>query len=60
MAREKINLEFFSSGASEVAIYLVVKKEAADRAIKALHQEYFASAAKMEEAGQKMQNALVN
>ena len=43
MSREKINLEFFSSGASEVAIYLIVKKDEAVKAIKALHWEYFIS-----------------
>lgn len=43
LGREKINLEFFSSGASEVAIYLIVKKESALRAIQVLHQEFFES-----------------
>ncbi|MBC7364483.1 MAG: aspartate kinase [Candidatus Aminicenantes bacterium] len=43
MSREKINLEFFSSGASEVAIYLIVKKDEAVKAVKALHREYFTS-----------------
>jgi len=41
LAREKINLEFFSSGASEVAIYLMVKNAEALLAIQALHQAYF-------------------
>lgn len=41
LAREGINLEFFSSGASEVAIYLLVKKDDGQRAIQTLHREYF-------------------
>jgi aspartate kinase len=41
LAREGINLEFFSSGASDVAIYLIVKKDDSCRAVQALHGEYF-------------------
>lgn len=41
LARKKINLEFFSSGASEVAIYLILKNKDALETIRALHQEYF-------------------
>lgn len=41
LAREKINLEFFSGGASEVALYLLVKNEDALKAVQALHRDYF-------------------
>ncbi|HEK85462.1 MAG TPA: aspartate kinase [Candidatus Aminicenantes bacterium] len=41
LAREKINLEFFSSGASEVAIYLIVKNQDALKSIQILHRAYF-------------------
>jgi len=41
LSREGINLEFFSSGASDVAIYLIVKKADSRRAVQALHREYF-------------------
>jgi len=40
LARKGINLELFSSGGSEVALYLVVKKQDAGRALHLLHEKY--------------------
>ncbi len=41
LAREKINIEIISMGASPVAIYLIVKDKDKDRALKSLHKEFF-------------------
>lgn len=41
LASAGVNVEFFSTGASETAIYLLVKSVEARRAIKILHQAFF-------------------
>ena len=41
VAREKINVEMISSGASEVAYYFIVRKADLERAIRAVHHEFF-------------------
>ncbi len=41
LVNSEINLEFFSSGASDVAIYLVIKQKDVSTALRALHAEYF-------------------
>jgi aspartate kinase len=39
--REGINVEMISTGASEVASYFIVKRPEANRAVRALHREFF-------------------
>ena len=41
VAEENINVEMISSGASEVAYYFIVKEDDVERAIKAVHREFF-------------------
>lgn len=41
VARENINVEMISSGASEVAYYFIVKSHDVRKAINAVHQEFF-------------------
>jgi len=41
VARESINIEMISSGASEVAYYFIVKLDEVGRAVKAIHHEFF-------------------
>ena len=41
VAREKINVEMISSGASEVAYYFIVRKKDLESAIRAVHHEFF-------------------
>jgi aspartate kinase len=41
MAREKINVEMAAAGASAVACYFMVKRSDLDRAVRAVHDEFF-------------------
>ncbi len=41
VARENINVEMISSGASEVSYYFIVRKEDLANAVRAVHQEFF-------------------
>lgn len=41
VAKEEINIEMISSGASEVAYYFIVKVDEVGRAIQAIHHEFF-------------------
>ena len=41
VARENINIEMISSGASEVAYYFIVKADEVGRAVQAIHREFF-------------------
>jgi aspartate kinase len=41
VAREKINVEMASAGASPVACYFMVKRSDLDRAVRAVHDEFF-------------------
>jgi aspartate kinase len=41
MAREKINVEMAAAGASAVACYFLVKRADLDRAVRAVHDEFF-------------------
>lgn len=41
LARENINIELISQGASEINISFLVKQEALDNAVKAVHKEFF-------------------
>jgi len=41
LARERINIEIISMGASPVAIYFIVKDKDKNRALKSLHEEFF-------------------
>ncbi|MFW6159509.1 MAG: aspartate kinase [Acidobacteriota bacterium] len=41
VAREDINVEMISSGASEVAYYFIVKEKDVEQAVKAVHSEFF-------------------
>ncbi len=41
LASARINVEFFSTGASETAIYLLLKKNDTGRAVRLLHQAFF-------------------
>ena len=41
VAREKINVEMASAGASPVACYFMVKRTDLDRAVRAVHDEFF-------------------
>ena len=42
VAREKINVEMAAAGASPVACYFMVKRSDLDRAVRAVHDEFFA------------------
>jgi len=42
VAREKINVEMAAAGASAVACYFLVKRSDLDRAVRAVHDEFFA------------------
>ncbi len=39
-----VNMEFFSSGASDAAIYMLIKRDGAEKAMDSLHRDYFGSA----------------
>jgi aspartate kinase len=41
VAKEKINVEMASAGASPVACYFIVKRSDLDRAVRAVHDEFF-------------------
>ena len=41
VARERINIEMISSGASEVAYYFIVQKDDLERTVRAVHREFF-------------------
>jgi bifunctional aspartokinase / homoserine dehydrogenase 1 len=41
LAREKINVEMAAAGASPVACYFIVKRSDLDRAVRAVHDEFF-------------------
>jgi len=41
VSKEHINIEMISAGASEVTIYFIVKLKDRDRALKAIHREFF-------------------
>jgi aspartate kinase/aspartokinase/homoserine dehydrogenase 1 len=41
VAREKINVEMAAAGASAVACYFLVKRPDLDRAVRAVHDEFF-------------------
>ncbi|MFW6131220.1 MAG: aspartate kinase [Candidatus Aminicenantaceae bacterium] len=41
VAKEKINVEMISSGASDVASYFIVLKSKAENAVNAIHKEFF-------------------
>jgi aspartate kinase len=41
VSRADVNIEMISTGASEVASYFIVDRDDADRAIRALHREFF-------------------
>ena len=41
VAREKINIEMAAAGASSVACYFLVKRSDLDRAVRAVHDEFF-------------------
>ena len=41
VAAENINVEMISSGASEVASYFIVKNDDVERAVRAIHHEFF-------------------
>jgi len=40
VAREKVNVEMISAGASEVAYYFIIKRKDLSKAIHAIHEEY--------------------
>jgi aspartate kinase len=40
VAREKLNVEMISAGASEVAYYFIIKRKDLSKAIHAIHEEY--------------------
>jgi aspartate kinase/aspartokinase/homoserine dehydrogenase 1 len=41
VAREKINVEMAAAGASTVACYFLVRRADLDRAVRAVHDEFF-------------------
>jgi aspartokinase/homoserine dehydrogenase 1 len=41
VARQNINVDIISGGASPVAVYFIVEKDLADSAVKAIHNEFF-------------------
>ncbi len=41
LSNEGVNMEFFSSGASDAAIYMLIKRSDSERAIRSLHRDYF-------------------
>lgn len=44
LSNEGVNMEFFSSGASDAAIYMLIKRSDSERAIRSLHRDYFEDA----------------